>query len=256
MPKLEIDISDDGKIEKVPEPVQKLIDKAFGQGQAKAADEGQKAAKALQTEIDELKKGGLSPAEREKLKTLEADQSKLKEELALRDKNFEEAQRIRNERHQKELDDRDAKLTASQAEIAKRTERIQQLVVTDIRAAALAAGARKESVAELEFILGAQVGLDDGLQPFVRDTKEPGKARLDDKGQPLTIEGLVGSYLADHPHHKAGTPGRGGGAGGGRSFNGSTGGAHTEKAAALAEVERRPTVQNVAAAMSLVGKSK
>jgi hypothetical protein len=253
MATIEIEVNDaDGTITKVPEPVQKLIDKAFGQGQAKATDE---AAAKLKTEIEKLKKGGLDPAERERLRDLETQHSRLSEELALRDKKFDEAQKIRDERHQKELGERDGKLTAAQQEIEKRTTRLQVAAVKDALIVAAAEGARKESLPELEILLGSRIGLDDALQPFVRDAKDAGKPALDEKGQPVTIEGFVKQYLADHPHHKAAVSGRGGGGRGGRETAQQGGVASGEKAAALAELERRPSARTVADALKHVGRS-
>lgn len=251
MPSIEVLVGDDGKIEKVPAEIQKLIDRAFGQGQAKAADE---AAEKTKAEIERLKKAGdISPAERERLRTLEVDLSKAREDLALRDKNYEEAQKIRDARHAADLADRDGKVKATEAELEKRTGRIRDLLGKEIRAIATAEGARKESLDELEVLLGGRIGLDDALQAVVKDAKDAGKTALDKDGQPVTVEGLVKQYLTDHPHHRAGTPGRGGGAGGGRSTVGATG-ATGEKAHAFDALERNPSVASVAAAFAHVGK--
>jgi hypothetical protein len=207
MPELVLEVGEDGSIAKVPEPVQKLIDKAFGQGQAKAMDE---AAKNRTTD----------PATAERLKAAEIENSRLKEAEAVRTKNFEEAERLRNERHANELKERDEKLKAKDDEVSKRTTRIQELVSKDIRVAALEAGARRESLEELEALLGRHIRLDDALQPVVVDGKDAGKPLLDKDGQPVTVEGFVAQYLTDHPHHKAAPSGRGGGASGGRSLSG------------------------------------
>lgn len=251
MPTIEVAISDDGKIEKVPAEIQKLIDRAFGQGQAKASDE---AAERTKAEIDRIKKAGdLSPAEREKLQTTEAELSKAREALALRDKNYDEAQKIRDARHTAELAERDVKVKATEAELDKRTDRIRTLLGKEIRAIATAEGARKESLDELEVLLGGRIGLDDALQAFVKDAKDAGKTALGQDGKPVTVEGLVKQYLTDHPHHRAGTPGRGGGAGGGRSTVGATG-ATGDKAHAFDALERNPSVASVAAAFAHVGK--
>lgn len=251
MATVQVEISDDGKVGTLPEPLQKLldtrIDEAYGKGAAKAAKE-------LEGEIAKLKKSGLDPVERERLKTLEADHSRLTEEIALRDKKFDEAQEIRNKRHQQELADRDAKLSESAAEIQKRTQRIQELVGKEIRAAAMAAGARAESLDELELLLSGRVGLDNALQAFVKDANDAGKPLLDKDQKPVSIEGLVVSYLTDHPHHKAAPLGRGAGGGGGRSLGGKPSG-DAEKDAALAAVAEQPTIANVARAFSRIGRS-
>jgi hypothetical protein len=251
MATIEIEVADDGSIAKIPEPVQKLIDKAYGKARAEATDE---SARNMKAEIDKLKKAGeLSAVEREKLKTLESDHSTLSEQLARAKNDHIEADRIRTERHTKELADRDGKIAEGKAEVDKRTERVRQLVVKELSAIAMAEGARKESLPELEVLLGSRVGLDDALQAFVRDAKDAGKPALDADGKsPLTLEGFVKQYLADHPHHKAPVSGRGGGARGGGSTQAA--GATGEKAQALADLERNPTVGGIAAALRHAGK--
>jgi hypothetical protein len=252
MPEVVVEFGEDGKPVKVPAEVQALIDRSFGQGQAKATDE---AAKKMKTEIESLRQAGnLNPAERERLRSLEVDLSKTREELAMRDKNFEEAQKIREERHARDLSEREDKLKAKDAEVERRTGRIRELLGNQLRAAALEAGARKESIGELEVLLGSRIGLDDALQAFVTDAKDAGKAALDKDGKPVTIEGFVAQYLTDHPHHKSPTSGRGGGGRGGRSTAGDPG-VTGEKAQAFESVAANPTVASVANAFRHVGRS-
>lgn len=248
MPVLEVEIGDDGKPVKVPAEVQKLIDQAHGYGRA---EERKVAAETLKTEIERLKKAGeLSPADKERLKTLELDLSKAREDIALRDKDFEKAKAEIEGRHASALKERDDKLTASAAELEKRTERIRQAVLKEVIAIAAVEGARKESLPELEVLLGSRIGLDDGLQAFVRDAKDPGKAALEADGKtPVTVEGFVKQYLADHAHHRAAVSGRGGGARGGRENAGGSGGAGGEKATAIDDVSRNPSIGSVAAAL-------
>jgi hypothetical protein len=249
---LQIEVADDGTIAKVPEAVQKLIDKAYGKARAEATDA---ATKANKDEIDRLKKAGeLSATDREKLRTLEGEHSKAQEELARAKNDHAEADRIRNERHQKELTERDGKLTTAAAEIEKRTELYRKAVLKDVLIAAAKEGARNESLPELEVLLGGRIGLDESLQPFVRDEKDPGKPLLDKDQKPVTIEGFVKQYLADHPHHKTPVSGRGGGARGGRTGQGGEG-ATGEKAEALAELERTPSVRALAGVLRHAGKS-
>lgn len=239
---IEVEVADDGSLVKVPEQVQKLIDKAFGKAKAEA--------------LDEARKSSADPVERERIKSMESENSRLKEAEAKRKGETAEAERIRNERHAAELADRDEKITAAQSEIQKRTARIAQLSSREIRAAALTAGARKESLDELEVLLSGRIGLDDGLQAFVKDAKDPGKAQLDKDGKAVSIEGFVSQYLTDHPHHKAAPGGRGGGAPGGRSLSGAAlTGIEAEKAAVLDDVAKNPTVANVARAFGSVGRS-
>jgi hypothetical protein len=230
MPEVVVEFGEDGKPVKVPAEVQALIDRSFGQGQAKATDE---AAKKMKTEIESLRQAGnLNPAERERLRSLEVDLSKTREELAMRDKNFEEAQKIREERHARDLSEREDKLKAKDAEVERRTGRIRELLGNQLRAAALEAGARKESLGELEVLLGSRIGLDDALQAFVTDAKDAGKAALD----------------------KEPTSGRGGGGRGGRSTAGDPG-VTGEKAQAFESVAANPTVASVANAFRHVGRS-
>jgi hypothetical protein len=251
MPVIEVEIGDDGKPVKVPGEVQKLIDASYGRGRNEATDEGQKKLKA---EIERLQKeGNLSPAEKEQLKTLQAENSKFREDLALRDKNYEEAAKIREERYQQELRDRDGKLTAAQDEISKRTERLQKSAVKEALIAAAKEGARNESLPELEILLGGRIGLDDALQPFVRDVADAGKPALDKDGKPVSVEGFVKQYLTDHPHHKAAPGGRGGGGRGGRSTTGD-GGARTDLDSAIDTVAAQPSYETATKAMAEILK--
>lgn len=252
MAKVEIEIGDDGKVGTLPEPLQKLFDnqqkEAFQRGIGKAADD----IKGLEGQIKTLKDGNLSATDRERLKSLEADKSKLEEELATKNKDFVKAQEIRDKRHADELADRDARIAATGEQVKTRDARIQELVAKDIALAAATAGARKESLAELQTLLGGRIGLDDRLQPFVKDATDPGKAHLDKDGKPVSIEGFVTAYLADHPHHKAAPSGRGGGAAGGRSFEGRP--ADTPKGAAFERASADPSTPNLAAAIAHLGQ--
>lgn len=254
MASVQIEIGDDGKIGTLPDPVQSFLEtkiaEAYGKGAAKAAAD---AKSQVESQIAELKKGGLSASEREKLKTLEADLSRTSEELAKAKGDAVEAERIRTERHQRELDDRDALVKKAHGEVNKRTARLTEMVGKDIKIAALNEGAREESLAELEALLAPRVGLDDGLQAFVRDANDPGKPQLDADGKPLTIEGLVRQYLADKPHHIAAPEGRGGGRGGGRSLSGAR---NTASAfdRDVAKVAQDPSISNLARAFANAGK--
>jgi hypothetical protein len=94
-------------------------------------------------------------------------------------------------------------------EVARRDARLRTMLGSEIRAAAVAAGARDESLPELVKLLGADLDLDADLQAFVKG--EDGKARTDKDGKAVSIEGFVTQYLAAHPHHlrkAGGVPGR------------------------------------------------
>jgi hypothetical protein len=248
MAKFEIEVSDDGKFDTLPDPVQVFVDRKINE--AHSANQALKAAEVAKSkaehELLRLRGGSLDPAERERLKTLEGEHSRMAEEIALRDKKFEEAQTIREDRHRKAIEEQAAKTTALSAEIEKRTQRIRQLALKEIHAAALAAGARRESIPELEIILGTRIGLDDALQVFVTDTQDAGKPQLDKDGKPLSVEGFVADYLAAHPHHVSGPAGRGGAASGGRSLTGQPASRDAARAAALEVVAADPSITAVA----------
>jgi len=246
MPTVQVEVSDDGNVGTLPEALQKLFDakfnEAFGKGKAKAAEE----AKSQMGD----------PVERERLKLLEAENSRLKEAEARAKGDAVEAEKIRNQREAQERADWQAKLDAAAKDIDRRTTRLRELTGKEIRAAAMAAGARPESLDELEVLLGGRIGLDDALQAFVRNAQDAGKPLLDKDGKSVSIEGFVGQYLADHPHHKAAPGGRGMGGGGGRSLAGQPlSGVAADKAAALEEVAKQPSVANVARAFGQVGRS-
>lgn len=248
---LEVALNEDGSIAKLPDQLQKLMDarisEAFGKGASKAAEEAKAQLEA------ERQKAKPDHTTTEKLKTLEAELSKRQEADALREKDFAEAQRIRDERHLAELKAREDALESTKTEMARRDERIRQLAGSDIKLYASQAGARTESLAELETLLGARIGISADLRAFVRDATDPTKPALDKDGKPVTVEGLVTSYLTDHPHHKAAPSGRGGGANGGRSLSGLPASGSAKDMAFLA-TQQAPTVDNLARAFALAGK--
>jgi len=257
MAKIEIDLPDDGTLDEnnLPEalkkPFQVMFDKAFGKGAEKAAKE---AKAQLDREIErvtkELKTVGGDPVLAERAKTLEMELSQLREAEATRTNNLQEAQRIRDERHAKELEDRDGKVQAAQQEIERRTGRIRELVTSEVRIAAQRHGAREESLDELDFLLSRRIGLNpENLQAFVADETDPSKPAAGADGKPVTIDGLVQQYLTDHPHHKAPAGGRGGGAAGGKSMAGDKGGNTDEWSGLVDQVTQNPTTANVSKAV-------
>lgn len=262
MAKVEIEIDDaTGAIGTLPEPVQKMFDskfkEAFGKGAEKSAKEAQAqiAAEVAKARAEVLAIGG-DPAAAEKVKNLEQELSKRQEADALRDKNFEEAQRLRDERHAKERAELEKKAQEvselSQAEIAKRDARLRANVRTDIKAEAVKANTRDASIEEVCELLEKFVGLDDDLQPIVKADefrKRFTESKLGEDGKAVSIEGLVAEYLAMKPHHKAPVSGKGGGARGGFSISG-TGAARGKDAefeAAMDAVAERPTIASAAA---------
>jgi hypothetical protein len=236
MAEVTVQIDEQGKFGTLPEPLQQFVDRAIRDAYKSGAE------KAEQRLADRV----VDPAERERLMQTEQDNRLLREEIATRDKNFEEAARLREERFQKTLTDAEARVAAASQEIERRTSRLKDMLGAEIRAAAVAAGAREESLPELSKLLGADVDLDTDLRPFVRASD--GSAREQD-GKPMSIEGLVREYLASHPHHLKGGRSTSGRAQGGvavRQAMGQVSDAHDDAFAAVAE---NPTVRNVGAAI-------
>lgn len=269
---LEIEVNDKGEIGTLPEAIQKFVDgkynEAFGKGKAKAAEDAQKqidaaVAKAREDERARLAKDGGDPAAIEKAKNLEAELSKLREDEAKREKNFEEAQRLRDERHAKALkeatDKHAAESEAAKSELVKRDTRIRELVDADIRVEAIKAGTRDASLDEVGELLSKYVLVGEDLRPSVDVAafrKKFDGSKLGDDGKPVSLEGLVTEYLALKPHHKAPVSGKGGVARGGASLSGQPKtAAELEQASALAEVAENPSTRNVARALKLAGSN-
>lgn len=255
-PGLDIDVRDDGVLEmsSVPETLRPILEKefnrAFGKGAAKA---GEEARKQMETEVakvrEEMKKSGGDPVLVEKARNLEQELSKLREDEAIRTQNWQEAQRLRDERHQNELAEVAKKVAEREREIERRTGRISELVTSEIRISASKHGAREQSLAELDLLLRGRIGLDKDLQAYVKDEQDPEKPAVGADGKPVTIDGLVQQYLTDHPHHKAAAPGRGGAAAGGSSLAGGKAGERTEFGASVERVAQNPNVANLADAI-------
>lgn len=200
MGKLEIEIADDGAIGTLPDPVQKFLDKKINEAHTRAY------AKAA----DEARRQVGDPVDRERLRQLEEEQKQRQIQDLEREKKYEEAAKLRDAKWQQDLSVKDQ-------EIARRETRLRQSLRAEIRAAAVRAKARDESLEELETILSGRLDLDADLQPFVKG--DDGKPAIDTKtGAPVTIEGLVSSYLDSHLHHRAAPSGTGGGARGGASY--------------------------------------
>lgn len=237
MAELTIEIDEQGNIGKLPEPVQKFFDKGFNEAFKKGAAKVEA----------ELKEKLADPAERERLKLLEQENAKFREEKALAEKNYDEARRLQEERLAKALAEKDEHVKAKDQEIARRDTRLRSMLGAEIRAAAVAAGARDESIPELVKLLGADLDLDADLNPFVKG--EDGKPREKD-GKRVAVEGWVTEYLAAHPHHLKGgrsTPGR---ATGGATYRQTPGSAaDAEREGALAAVADNPSPRTIAAAV-------
>lgn len=268
MATLEIELNDDGSVGTLPPELQKFMDakinQAFGKGAEKAAKEAQAQVEdAVKRAREEERRSGGDPAAVEKVKNLETELSKLREEEALRTKNYEEAQRLRDERYAKDMAERDKRTAeveaASKSEIERREARLRQNIRTDIKAEAVKAGTRDASIDEVSKLLKDFVGLNDDFDPVVNAEAfraEFSESKLGEDGQPVSIEGLVAEYLALKPHHKNPVTGKGGGARGGYSTSGT---AVTTKngelANALQAVQDNPTIDNVADAFRRMSKT-
>lgn len=234
MPVVEIEIGDDGAIGKLPEPVQKFFDKKYDEAYRKGADKTERALSPLTVD----------PVEMERLRLRDKQLSDVELREAERQKEYEKAAKLRDEAAQKE---REAAIKAERLKTDAAVDRLRQSLGRTIRAAALAQGARAESLDELERLLGAEVDLDGDLNDFVKDASDPTKPRLTDKGEKVTIEGLVADYLRTHPHHVAAPPVKGGKAPGGATLSGRppvlSGDPRADARAAVADA---PTNRNIA----------
>ena len=229
---LTIEVDEQGKWGTLPEPLQRFVDRAVAEAYKRGAEKTE--ARLSDRVVD--------PAERERLKQTEADNQLLREEIATRDKNFEEAARLREERFQKSLSDAESRVTMAAQEIERRTARLKDMLGAEIRAAAVAAGAREESLAELSKLLGADVDLDTNLEPFVRAAD--GSPREQD-GKPMSIQGLVSEYLATHPHHLKGGRSTAGRAQGGVALRQAMGQTTDAADDAFAAVAENPSTRNI-----------
>jgi hypothetical protein len=176
---VEIEISDSGEIGQLPDMLQKFLDKRIDESYQKGANKAEKAFKTLIVD----------PKEVETLRSKAKELDDLQLSIAERDKNYEAAQQIR------------------------------ESVGKTIRAAAVEAGARAESLDELERLIGADVDFDDKLDAFVKGPD--GNPLATDTGEPMSLEGYVKGYLDKKPHHKAGIPAKGGNAPGGATHRGA-----------------------------------
>jgi hypothetical protein len=88
----------------------------------------------------------------------------------------------------------------------------------NLRALAARAGARDESLPELEVILQHRIGYDDDMNPYVKG--EDGQRAKTTAGNDVPIDVFVKQYLDNHPHHRKAAPTQGGGARGGAHLQG------------------------------------
>lgn len=239
MATLEVEIGDDGAIGTLPEPLQQFLDKRIAEAHKKAAE---KTEKRMSPYV-------IDPQEVERLRQRDSALAEIEKKELERQGEYEKARKLQEEEHAKRLD---AAIKAERAERTKVVDKLKQGVHKSIRASALAHGAREESLDELERLLAADVDLDDELNEYVVDAKDRKAKRTNDKGEPVTVEGLVAEYLAKHQHHLKATPAKSGGAKGGATLAGNPPlGGGDDRARARAAVAADPSTRNVAALLRM-----
>ena len=238
MPKLELEIDDKGEfVGQVPTELTTILEKikstshgeGYGKGAQKAAEEAkQQIADAIKAE--KMKLEASMPLEKAKWDDIDQTNKLLKTQLETTVAESRKRMTELSENHALELTQRMESLT-------KRNEKIKTLVNANLRALAAQAGARDESLSELEVILQHRIGYDEHMEPFVKG--EDGQPAKTTAGNPLAIDVFVKQYLDNHPHHRKPAPGRGGDARGGAAARGhGHGGGTGDRAAAVARVEK------------------
>ena len=218
---LELDEAKGEILGDVPEPLKAIFTRientahgaGFGKGAVKAAEEA-KAQIAAAVAAEKAKLEAMAPLERERYQRETEENKTLKQQMLEASRSADMAMKAREEAHATQL------LERAEA-LKKRNARIVELTKAQLRGEARAAGARDESLDELEVILHSSIGYNDDMEPFVRNGD----------GQPKTVQGkaqgigsFVKEYLDTHTHHKRPAGGTGGGARGGASTHGHTGG--------------------------------
>jgi hypothetical protein len=218
---LELDEAKGEIVGDVPEPIKALFARientahgaGFGKGAAKAAEEA-KAQIAAAVAAEKAKLEAMAPLEKEKY-LREAEENKtLKQQMLESSREMDRAMKSREEAHASQLLERaDA--------LKKRNARIVELTKAQLRGEARAAGARDESLDELEVILHSSIGYNDDMEPFVKSGDGTPKTV---QGKAQSLGSFVKEYLDGHTHHKRPAQGQGGGARGGASTHGHAGG--------------------------------
>lgn len=218
MGRIELELDDKGEIVgDVPEPlaaIMKRIEVAahgqgFGKGRQTAAEDAKKQIED-NVKAELLRRDAMAPLEREKYARIDEENASLKARIAESMRDSDRTLKAREEAHARELVDRTERLK-------RRDERIRALVKNQLAAEAVKAGARDESLDELAVILGAAIGFDDEMEPFVMG--EDGHPKLV-QGKPVPLDRFVRDYLETHPHHRKPTSAYGGAARGGATFHG------------------------------------
>jgi hypothetical protein len=221
MAKHEIEIDDKGEfVGAVPAELTAVMEKvktaSYGEGFGKG---NQKAAAEAKAQIDSTVAAERSKweigiaADRAKWGEIEAASTHLKTQLEATTTQARKTLTEREEAHAQEITRRVDRET-------KRNDKIRTLVNQNLKALAASAGARTESLGELEVILQHRIGYSDEMEPFVLD--EQGQPAKTTAGNPLPLDVFVKQYLDAHPHHRKAPAGQGGGARGGASMHGHT----------------------------------
>jgi hypothetical protein len=229
---LEIDDTKGEIVGDVPEAVKAILARVentahgtgYGKGAAKAAEEA-KAQIASAVAAEKARLEAMAPLEREKYQRESEENKTLKQQMLEAARETDRQMKAREEAHATQL------LERSDA-LKKRNAKIVDLTKAQLRGEARAAGARDESLDELEVILHASVGYTDDMEPFIRNGD--GTARTV-QGKSMTIGAFVKEYLDGHSHHKRPVTSGGGGARGGASLHGHHANVSTDAAKARIE---------------------
>jgi hypothetical protein len=218
---LEIDDTKGEIIGELPPALKGIFDRVestahgqgYGKGAAKAAEEA-KAQIASAIAAEKAKMDADAPIKAAKFEQMEGEYKGLQTRLLEQEREHGRTVQSLGENHARELLDRSDRLK-------KFTGRIQELTRAQLRGEARAAGARDESLDELDLVLHNYIGYSDDMEPFVKNAD--GSMRTV-QGKPMTMTAFVKEYLDGHAHHKRPAAGAGGGARGGASFHGHAGG--------------------------------
>lgn len=219
-----VPLDPEGNVGTLPEPLQKFLDAKI----ADALKRGQQKALASVKLPD--------PVEQEQARQEREELAALRMEKAEREKRYEDALKLRDEAHTKSLEQ-------ERAERARYEQRLRDSLGAEVRAAAAQAGAREESLPELVKLIGADLGLDDDLNPVILN--DDGQVLMDEAtNAPVSVQDYVAAYLDQHPHHRV-APQPGGGARGGLLLRTGAGynDAETRAAAALDEWQRTQSTE-------------
>lgn len=221
MPRFEIEVDDKGDfVGDVPSELGEILKRseiaAYGNGVRNGKSTAAEEAKKQIEESVRLAKAQWEsslPLEREQWQRAEEEAKALKAQVLDLSRAHQKTLQQREDQHAEE------RLRLAES-VKQRDTRIKHVVMQNLKALAAQAGARDESLPELEVIFGSSIGFDDTMEPFVAGSD--GQPRLL-HGKPITLAQFVKDYLDTHPHHRKPDPRRGGYATGGASLRGGSG---------------------------------